>query len=119
MTQKNGLEKLKSKIQIDLVFKKGKVVRSGALIVHFFTPQKKAEKTYIGVGVPKKSMPMAFRRNRIKRQIKAVIRQREEEVLRSLTPGYYMVLFKGNVGVSYKSLSEDFIGLLTHFADHD
>ena len=36
MTEKHGLEKLKSKIRIDLVFKKGKAVRSGAFYLAFF-----------------------------------------------------------------------------------
>ena len=116
MTQKHGLEKLKSKIRIDLVFKKGKAVRSGALILHFFNPKEEVKKPHLGVGVPKKSIPMASRRNRIKRQIRAMILQQEKELLCSLPPGFYMVLYKGKFSVSFKSLFQDFQGLINRFA---
>lgn len=119
MTRKNGLEKLKSKIRIDLVFKRGKAVRSGDLIMHYFIPEKSSEKTHMGVGVPKKFMLMAYRRNRIKRQIRAVIRQREEEIVGSLPPGFYMLLYKGKSGVSSESLSLDLQSLLMNFRVRD
>ncbi len=119
MNKKNGLERLKSKSKIDLVFKKGKAVRSGALIMHFFNPKEEAKKTYIGVGVSKKSILLAYRRNRIKRQMRALILQQEEEVLHSLTPGFYMVLYKGKFGVSFKSLFQDFQGLINSIAGQD
>jgi ribonuclease P protein component len=119
VTRENALEKLKSKIRIDLVFKRGKAVRSGTLILHYFIPEEGVENTHVGVGVPKKSVIMAYRRNRIKRQIKAVIRQREEEILGSLSPGFYMLLFKGKSSVSSESLSLDFQGLLRNFRECD
>ena len=56
MKKKIGLERLKGKNQIDLVFKKGKSLRSGALIMHFFTPNDGSRKTHIGVSVSKKSI---------------------------------------------------------------
>ena len=119
MTRENGLEKLKGKKRIDLVFKRGKTVRSGALIMHYFIPEEGAEKTHIGIGVPKKSIIMAYRRNRIKRQIKTVIRHREEEILGSLYPGFYMLLYKGKSSVSSERLSLDFQSLLRNFNDFD
>ena len=115
MNKKNGLERLKGKNQIELVFKKGKAVRSGGLIVHFFYPKEGVKKTHIGVGVAKKAILMAYRRNRIKRQIRAVILQQEKEVLYSLPPGFYMVLYKGKFGVSFKSLFQDFQSLIKGF----
>jgi ribonuclease P protein component len=119
VTRENGLEKLKSKIRIDLVFKRGKAVRSGDLIMHYFIPEKGLEKTHMGVGVPKKFMLMAYRRNRIKRQIRAVIHRREEEIVGSLPPGFYMLLYKGKTGVSTESLSLDFQDLLRNFTVRD
>ncbi|MEC7125196.1 MAG: ribonuclease P protein component, partial [Bacteroidota bacterium] len=92
MNNKIGLERLKSKNEIDLVFKKGKSVRSGALIMHFFNPKGESRKTHIGVSVSKKSILLSYRRNRIKRQIRAIIHQHEKVVLCSLPPGFYMVL---------------------------
>ena len=116
MNKKIGLERLKSKNEIDLVFKKGKSVRSGALIMHFFNPQGVSRKTHIGVSVSKKSELLSYRRNRIKRQIRAMIIQQEKELLYYLPPGFYMVLYKGKVSVSFKSLFQDFQGLINSFA---
>ena len=115
MNKKIGLERLKSKNQIDLVFKKGKAIRSGALIMHFFNPKEESKKTHIGVSVSKKSILLSYRRNRIKRQIRAMILQQEKELLYSLSPGFYMVLYKGKFGVSSKSLFQDFQGLINSF----
>ena len=119
MTPKGSLDKLKSKTQIDLVFKKGKAVRSGALVMHFFQPKEEVKKTYIGVGVSKSSVLLAYGRNRIKRQIRSVIQKQKGELLRSLKPGFYMVLYKGKLGVASKSLLGDFEGLLNHFTRCD
>ena len=116
MNKKIGLERLKNRNQIDLVFKKGKAVRSGALVMHFFNPEGDSKKTHIGVSVSKKSILLAYKRNRIKRQIRAMILQQEKEVLYSLPPGFYMVLYKGKFGVSSKSLFLDFQGLIKSFA---
>ena len=119
MTQSNGIKKLKSKIQIDLVFNKGKAFRSGALIVHFINRKEGLENTHIGVGVSKRSVLLAYRRNRIKRQIRAVIQRQKKEVLRTLPPGFYMVLYKGKISVATNRLEQDFEGLLKHFTEGD
>lgn len=116
MNKKIGLERLKSKNQIEVVFKEGKAVRSGALIMHFFNLKRASKKTHIGVNVSKKSIPLAYRRNRIKRQIRAMILKQEKELLCSLPPGFYMVLYKGEFGVSSKSLFQDIQGLIKSFA---
>ncbi len=116
MKKKIGLERLKSKNQIDLVFKEGKAFRSGALIMHFFNNKEASKKTYIGVNVSKKSIPLAYRRNRIKRQIRAMIHKQEKVLLFSLPPGFYMFLYNGKFGVSSKSLFQDIQGLIKSFA---
>ncbi len=117
MIQESRLEKLKSKIRIDLIFKKGKAVRSGALVMHFILPKVEVKNTHIGVSVTKRSVLLACRRNRIKRQIRAVIQQQKEKISQTLPPGFYMVLYKGKVDVSSESLSEDFRGVLRHFTE--
>ena len=119
MIQENDLEKLKGKIRVDLVFKKGKALKSGALIMHYFVPEEGAKKTHMGIGVPKKTVLMAYRRNRIKRQMRAIVRLREEEILASLSPGFYMLLYKGKAGVTSESLLQDFRALLKRFTQYD
>ena len=89
------------------------------LVMHFVHPKEEAKKTHIGVGVSKRSVLLAYRRNRIKRQIRAVIQKQKEEVLRSLSPGFYMVLYKGKLGVASESLLRDFGGLLNYFTGCD
>ena len=116
MNKKISIKRLKSKNKIDLVFKKGKSIKSGALTMHFFNPKGESRKTHIGVSVSKKSILLSYRRNRIKRQIRAIIHQHEKLVLCSLPPGFYMVLYKGEFGVSSKSLIHDFQGLINSFA---
>ena len=119
MIENNDLKKLKSKIQIDRVFSKGNAIKSGALVMHFICEREGLKNTHIGVGVSKRSVQLAYRRNRIKRQIRAIIQQQKKEVLRTLPPGLYMVLYKGRVSVGTKKLELDFEGVLKHFTDCD
>ena len=81
-----------------------------------FNPKEASKKTYIGVNVSKKSIPLAYRRNRIKRQIRAMIIKQERVLLFSLPPGFYMFLYNGKFGVSSKSLFQDIQGLIKSFA---
>ena len=117
MIENNDIKKLKSKIQIDRVFNKGKAIRSGALVMHFISERKELKKTFIGVGVSKSHVQLAYRRNRIKRQIRAIIQQQKKEVIQTLPPGLYMVLYKGSVSVNTKKLKQDFKGVLKPFTD--
>ena len=116
MTQKSGLKKLKSKKQIDLVFRDGKAIRFGALVLHFIHPEEVVDKIYVSVGVSKRCVPKAFQRNRIKRQIRAVIRQNNEKILRSLSFGFYVFLYKSKPIVHYDNLSFDLNSILKKFA---
>jgi ribonuclease P protein component len=92
-------------------------VSSGALVMHFILPKEKVKITHIGVSVTKRSVLLACRRNRIKRQIRAVIQQQKEKVFQTLPPGFYMVLYKGKIEVSSECLSEDFNGVLKRFIE--
>ena len=97
MNKKIGLERLKSKNKIDLVFKKGKSVRSGALIMHFFNPKGESRKTHIGVSVSKKSILLSYRRNRIKRQIRAIIHQQEKDGALFFTAWFLYGFIQGKI----------------------
>lgn len=119
MIQNNGIQKLKSKIQIDMIFKKGRVYKSGTLVLHYVNRKDGIENTHIGVGVSRRSVHLAHRRNRIKRQIRAVVNLKKGEVLRTFSPGLYMVLYKGDVSVTKEKLEHDFDGLLKSFSGCD
>jgi len=113
----SSIEKLKSKIQIGRVFKKGRSVKSGVLVMHFIEDDTEQNNIHIGVSVSKRFVPLAFRRNRLKRQIRAIIRERQREVVEVLRPGFYMILYKGTVVVETDILSRSLRGLLGNSSD--
>lgn len=115
MIQNVSMEKLKSKFLIDLVFKKGRILKYGYLALHYLEEPAGKEKMFLGVGVPKRFVQLAFKRNRIKRQIRAIIEQHKSELLVGLKPGSYMILYKGKSTVDSHELSKDFKGLLKLF----
>ena len=106
------IKKLKSKTQIDRVFKKGRTVKSGVLAMHYIEKGCEQNYVHIGVGVPKRFVLLACRRNRIKRQIRAVIQQQQKEVFEVLRPGYYMILYKGRVVADTDDLFTSLRGLM-------
>lgn len=113
-----SIQRLKSKVQIDLVFKKGKVIKSGVLTLHFVESVDGESGPRIGVGVSKRFVLLAYRRNRIKRQIRGVIQKQRNEMLKVLPKGFYMILYKGKVSVETESLDKDIKGLLDWFKIH-
>lgn len=68
-----------------------------------------------GVGVPKKNVSLAYKRNRIKRQLRAIIQSHENEILEFFPPGLYMILYKGNQEIDSKLILKDFKGLIDSF----
>lgn len=115
MIQRSSIERLKNKIQIDLLFKKGKSLKSGVLSFHFIVNAQDVKSPCIGVGVSKRFVHLAYNRNRIKRQIRAEILKQKEVFLEILPPGLYMILYKGKVSVTSETLSKDLKGLLERF----
>ena len=55
---------------------------------------------------------LAHNRNRVKRQMRAVIKNKEAELLEVLPAGYYMFLFGGSAPVSTAVLTLDFVQLV-------
>ena len=74
------IKKLKGKSTIDLLFEKGKVIKSKRLILLSI---KKPNKSiyHSGVSVPKKLFKKAVDRNRIKRQMRVAIAKLDESKL--------------------------------------
>jgi ribonuclease P protein component len=68
-------EKICSKYEIDALFSDGKTLRSGSLSIKFLFEESKQEpKTKFLVVVPKKKVRRAVDRNKLKRQLREVIR---------------------------------------------
>lgn len=109
------IKKLKGKNKIDLVFRKGKKIKSGGLRLHYINKNVNFQNLELGVGVSKRFVILATRRNRIKRQINGVIKRQNLEILKLLPDGLYMILYIGSLNDDSKSIWKDLKGLLEHF----
>ena len=115
MIQNREIKRIKSKTKIDLVFKKGKLIKSGGLTAHYVNRNRGFQSLEVGVGISKKFVLLATRRNRIKRQINGIIQKHKQELLNVLPDGLYMIVYKGNFVVGSKSICKDLKGLLEYF----
>ena len=80
------IKKLKGKNKIDLVFNKGKTIKSGSLRLHYINKNVNFKNLELGVGVSKKFVILATRRNHIKRQINGVITVSYTHLTQPTTP---------------------------------
>ena len=112
MSQLKNIKRLRGKKEIDLIFKKGKSINSGMLRLRFIENKENRNCVSIGVGVSKRFVFLAHNRNRVKRQMRAVIKNKEADLLEVLPAGYYMFLFGGSAPVSTPVLTLDFVQLV-------
>ena len=115
MIQNREIKKLKGKSKIDLVFRKGKAIRFGSLILHYMNKNDDFQSLELGVGVSKKFILLATKRNRIKRQIYGEIQKQKLVVLTLLPDGLYMILFNEKHTIDSESILKDLKGLFEHF----
>ena len=112
MIQNREVKKFKSKAKINLVFRRGKLIKSGSLTLHYINKYHSYQNLEVGVGISKKVVLSATRRNRIKRQINGVIQRHKVELLNVLPDGLYMIVYKGNFTVNSDSIWRDLKELL-------
>ena len=112
MSQLKNIKRLRGKKEIDLVFKKGKSINSGMLRLRFIENKENRNCVSIGVGVSKRFVFLAHSRNRIKRQVRAIIENKKADLLEFLPAGYYLFLFCGSAPVSTAFLTVDFVQLV-------
>ena len=86
------LNRLKGKERINTLFRKGTVLRSKHLMLKVLESDKKETRLYVGVSVPKRNFKKAVDRNRIKRQLRAAIKQAEKKINFS---GSCMLIYTG------------------------
>jgi len=113
--QNREIKKLKGKTKIDLVFRKGKAIKYGGLSLHYMNNNEDFQSIELGVGVSKKFILLATKRNRIKRQINGEIQKQKLEILTLLPDGLYMILFNGKLTIDSESIRKDLKDLLEHF----
>ena len=93
---------LKSKKEIELLFKSGSSCSVGFLRTIYLSGNSTLK---IGVSVPKKLVPLAVKRNLIKRRVKEQIKNMPNAVLEN-KKGTLFVLFQGKKEVSSKDIYE-------------
>ncbi|MDA8587732.1 ribonuclease P protein component [Flavobacteriaceae bacterium] len=97
----NKKTSLKSKKEIELLFKSGSSCSAGFLRSVYLQGGSSLK---IGVSVPKKLIPLAVKRNLIKRRIKEQIRALPDTVFEK-KKGSLFILFQGKKEVSSKEIS--------------
>ena len=102
------IEKLKNNAIIDRVFKEGRRVQSGCLVIHYLISKETKGVIFINVAVSKKEVCLAVNRNKIKRKMRAYIIHRQEPIKKNLHPGYYIILFKEKRVEPFSSILKNF-----------
>lgn len=94
-----SLKRLKSKNVIDRLFRQGDVIHTKHLMLRVL--KKEDTILYAGVSVAKRNFKRAVDRNKIKRQLREVLKSLEEEIPYG---GSCMLIFKGRTMLSTKDL---------------
>ena len=115
MSEFPEIRKLKNKILIDRVFKKGEQIQSGSLAMHYLKSKENNGGIYINVAVSKKEVSLAVKRNGIKRKIRASIILNRLPIKKKLISGYYMILYKERKNLTSSSISKNLEQLIKNF----
>ena len=75
----------------------------------FFLKQEIDEVFYV-VSVPKKSFPRAVDRNKIKRQLREILRKNEGAIMNNGF-GWYMIIYTHSSFVEFEALNKDVVSL--------
>jgi ribonuclease P protein component len=94
---------LKSKKKIETVFEKGKVLKSGSVFLRFHDFND--DEISFGISVPKKNFKSAVLRNRIKRQIREIIRNNSD--IKKIKKGIsFFIIYNGKTNPNFDYLKE-------------
>lgn len=111
-------ERLKSRKEIDFLFKEGKVFREGPLKVKFFyfKGDESAFPVKMGVTVPAKVHPRAVDRNLIKRLVREAYRRNKKELLQQVSSSglnlHFMVIYSKGKIPGYAEIEDKIILIL-------
>jgi len=104
------IKRLKGKTTIDYLFKKGAVFRTKNLLLRL-SENPGSKDLFIGVSVSKRNFNRAVDRNRIKRQLRSVVKQLEHDQKFGFR-GECMILYTGKRTPKTKTLLEEASQLL-------
>ena len=85
------LKRLKSKILIERLFSQGEAYHTKYLMLRVLKNDQPI--VYAGVSVPKRNLKRAVDRNKVKRQLRQVLKSEEKNLN---IGGAYMLIYKGN-----------------------
>lgn len=110
-------EKLKSKKQIDLLFKEGKGLSNYPLRLLFMKSEELLpSKIQTAVAVPKKNFKSAVKRNRIKRLIRESYRLNKHRIFNNIEGNYaFLFLYLGNEICDYEVVEKSMLTLFNKF----
>lgn len=100
-------ERLKSRKAIQYLFSKGKRINQFPLQFLYVPCDKVEPLLQVGFSVPKRKVPLAVHRNRIKRLLREVYRKNKQLFLEELTEPYIgMFIYMSNKEISYTELEK-------------
>ena len=102
------MKPLKGNKKVDFLFEKGK--RLSSKFVRCVFLEQEADEVFYVVSVPKRSFPRAVDRNKIKRQLREVLRK-NERVFKKNGFGWYMIIYTHTSFVDFEALNRDLCSL--------
>ena len=99
---------LKGNKKIDFLFDKG--LRMSSKFVRCFFLKQEIDEVFYVVSVPKKSFPRAVDRNKIKRQLREILRKNEGAIMNNGF-GWYMIIYTHSSFVEFEALNKDVVSL--------
>ena len=97
------IKPLKSEKKIEIIFEKGTHIKEGSVLIKFY--DFKDDEVSFGVSVPKKNFKSAVSRNRIKRQLRELVRNSPD--LKQIKKGVsFFVIYNGKVAPNFDYLKE-------------
>ena len=102
------MKPLKGNKKIDFLFDKG--LRMSSKFVRCFFLKQEIDEVFYVVSVPKKSFPRAVDRNKIKRQLREILRKNEGAIMNNGF-GWYMIIYTHSSFVEFEALNKDVVSL--------
>ena len=98
------MKPLKGNKNIDVLFGSGKRVSSSCLNCVYLLNN--ADSRFV-VSIPKKTFSLAVDRNKLKRQLRVVVRKHSGELM-SYNGGWFMFIYSCDKAVSFSAIEKDF-----------